>query len=225
LVVHLKRFGETGGGRRVKRTARVDFPLDDLDLGAFSGSHLQDEEACVYDLVATVDHLGGLNGGHYTAACRVTREGICARGDAWLRCDDRCVAPLDAEKVVAPSAYVLVYLRRGASPELIREALPRREEDSVDVSALLAGVTKSRRSRSTSARPVKPEEPSTEDVKPITLKRRLLNTMGFTKTPRERSSSEDSKSEPVEAVVVPAGDAVEGVVVGDEPPPLTSLAV
>ena len=32
--------------------------------------------------------------------------------------------------------------------------------------------------------PVKPEEPSTEDVKPITLKRRLLNTMGFTKTPR-----------------------------------------
>ena len=223
LVVHLKRFGETGGGRRVKRTARVDFPLDDLDLGAFSGSHLQDEEACVYDLVATVDHLGGLNGGHYTAACRVTREGICARGDAWLRCDDRCVAPLDAEKVVAPSAYVLVYLRRGASPELIREALPRREEDSVDVSALLAGVTKSRRSRSTSARPVKPEEPSTEEVKPITLKRRLLNTMGFTKTPRERSSSEDSKSEPVEAVVVPASDAVEGVVVGDEPPPLTSL--
>ena len=108
---------------------------------------------------------------------------------------------------------------------MIREALPRREEDSVDVSALLAGVTKSRRSRSTSARPVKPEEPSTEDVKPITLKRRLLNTMGFTKTPRERSSSEDSKSEPVEAVVVPAGDAVEGVVVGDEPPPLTSLAV
>ena len=113
LVVHLKRFGETGGGRRVKRTARVDFPLDDLDLGAFSGSHLQDEESCVYDLVATVDHLGGLNGGHYTAACRVTREGMCARGDAWLRCDDRCVAPLDADKVVAATAYVLVYLRRG----------------------------------------------------------------------------------------------------------------
>jgi ubiquitin C-terminal hydrolase len=225
LVVHLKRFGETGGGRRVKRTARVDFPLDDLDLGAFSGSHLQDEESCVYDLVATVDHLGGLNGGHYTAACRVTREGMCARGDAWLRCDDRCVAPLDADKVVAPSAYVLVYLRRGASQNLIREALPRREEDSVDVSALLAGVTKSRRSRSTSARPVKPEEPSTEDVKPITLKRRLLNTMGFTKTPRERSSSEDSSTKPVEAepaegVVV--SDAVEAVV-GDEPPPLTSL--
>ena len=225
LVVHLKRFGETGGGRRVKRTARVDFPLDDLDLGAFSGSHLQDEESCVYDLVATVDHLGGLNGGHYTAACRVTREGVCARGDAWLRCDDRCVAPLDADKVVAATAYVLVYLRRGASPELIREALPRREEDSVDVSALLAGVTKSRRSRSTSARPVKPEEPSTEDVKPITLKRRLLNTMGFTKTPRERSSSEDSstkpvEAEPVEGVVV--SDAVEAVV-GDEPPPLTSL--
>ena len=67
--------------------------------------------------------------------------------------------------------------------------------------------------------------PSTEEVKPITLKRRLLNTMGFTKTPRERSSSEDSstKPEPVEAVVVPASDAVEGVVVGDEPPPLTSL--
>ena len=93
------------------------------------------------------------------------------------------------------------------------------------MSALLAGVTKSRRSRSTSARPVKPEEPSTEEVKPITLKRRLLNTMGFTKTPRERSSSEDSstkpvEAEPVEGVVV--SDAVEAVV-GDEPPPLTSL--
>ena len=111
---------------------------------------------------------------------------------------------------------------------MIREALPRREEDSVDVSALLAGVTKSRRSRSTSARPVKQEEPSTEEVKPITLKRRLLNTMGFTKAPRERSSSEDSSTRPVEAEPVEGvvGDAVEGVVVGasgDEPPPLTSL--
>ena len=124
---------------------------------------------------------------------------MCARGDAWVRCDDRCVSPIDGEKVVAPSAYVLVYLRRGASPELIREALPRREEDSVDVSALLAGVTKSRRSRSTSARPVKQEEPAAEEVKPITLKRRLLNTMGFTKTPRERSSSEDSSTKHVEA--------------------------
>jgi len=78
---------------------------------------------------------------------------------------------------------------------------------------------------------VKPEEPSTEEVKPITLKRRLLNTMGFTKAPRERSSSEDSstrpvEAEPVEGVVVPPGDAVEGVVVGasgDDPPPLASL--
>ena len=62
-------------------------------------------------------------------------------------------------------------------------------------------------------------------MKPITLKRRLLNTMGFTKTPRERSSSEDSSTKPVEA------EPVEGVVVsdfseavvGDEPPPLTLL--
>jgi len=53
--------------------------------------------------------------------------------------------------------------------------------------------------------------------------------MGFTKAPRERSSSEDSstrpvEAEPVEGVVV--SDAVEGVVVGasgDDPPPLTSL--
>ena len=188
LVVHLKRFGETGGGRRVKRTARVDFPLDDLELGPFAASSLQDEEACVYDLVATVDHVGGLGGGHYTAACRVTKDGLCTRGDAWLRCDDRCVAALDAAAVVSPAAYVLVYLRRRASPDLIRAALPRRDEDAVDVAALLAGVTKSRRSRSTSARPVKPEEEGPadapdDDVKKRTLRRRLLNAIGVAKTP------------------------------------------
>ena len=77
LVVHLKRFGETGGGRRVKRTARVDFPWM-MDLGAFSGSHLQDEEACVYDLVATVDHLGGLNGGPlHSGVSRHARRRLC----------------------------------------------------------------------------------------------------------------------------------------------------
>ena len=69
---------------------------------------------------------------------------------------------------------------------------------------------KSRRSRSTSARPVKPEA-LYRRREPITLKRRLLNTMGFTKTPRERSSSgRFFYKAPVEAEPVR-----EGVVVSD----------
>ena len=84
---------------------------------------------------------------------------------------------------------------------------------------------KSRRSRSASARPVKPEEPSTEEVKPITLKRRLLQHHGLHEDAAgavvvERFFHKARRGEPVEARVV-VSDA--GAVVGDEPPPLTLM--
>ncbi|KAK7242169.1 ubiquitinyl hydrolase [Aureococcus anophagefferens] len=160
LVVHLKRFGETGTGRKVKRSAKVSFPLDGLRVDDFAFAGRSDAGApWTYDLVAVVNHIGGLSGGHYTCACRVdARDGRGPRpGDRWLECNDRHVSDLDAKLVCSPQAYVLVYLRRDAPQALVREARPRRRDDKVDVGAILDAATKSSR-RARSPAKVRPEK-------------------------------------------------------------------
>jgi ubiquitin carboxyl-terminal hydrolase 4/11/15 len=64
LVVHLKRFSSHRTFRD-KVDARVDFPVEGLDLAGKIG--LPEEKDLVYDLFAVDNHYGGLGGGHYTA--------------------------------------------------------------------------------------------------------------------------------------------------------------
>ena len=70
--------------------------------------------------------LGGLTGGHYTAACRSTMSskdgseeglkyispGIWRLNPTWLHYDDDIVEDISSEEVVSDSAYVLFYRRR-----------------------------------------------------------------------------------------------------------------
>ncbi|EGB06638.1 hypothetical protein AURANDRAFT_15816, partial [Aureococcus anophagefferens] len=60
-----------------------------------------------YDLVAVVNHFGGLEHGHYTCAARRLD------GRGWLEFDDRRVEALEIGDVCDdPAAYVLFYARR-----------------------------------------------------------------------------------------------------------------
>ena len=69
------------------------------DAGASAG-------AARYDLCATVNHVGSLGSGHYTATARINSA-------EWYLFDDAHVRRLDARtEVGSASAYLLVYQRR-----------------------------------------------------------------------------------------------------------------
>uniref|UniRef100_A0A7S3G2Q2 Ubiquitin carboxyl-terminal hydrolase n=1 Tax=Palpitomonas bilix TaxID=652834 RepID=A0A7S3G2Q2_9EUKA len=107
LVIHLLRFA-FDGYYRDKVVTLIDFPLLGLDLrpykSPFSTSHFDP----VYDLFATVNHIGSVSGGHYTAYC------LDQSSKEWYHLNDSVVrGPLPAAKVVTGDAYLLFYKRRG----------------------------------------------------------------------------------------------------------------
>lgn len=61
----------------------------------------------VYELYGVCNHMGGLEGGHYTAHCR-GRMGSCGMGE-WYTFDDTRVSRVSASRVGGASAYVLFY--------------------------------------------------------------------------------------------------------------------
>jgi ubiquitin C-terminal hydrolase len=72
LTFHLKRFNCSARWRE-KITTKVNFPLTGLDMSEWchpESPALQSSQ--VYDLIAVVNHFGGMTGGHYVATCKAT---------------------------------------------------------------------------------------------------------------------------------------------------------
>lgn len=64
----------------------------------------------LYELYAVCNHMGGLQGGHYTAHCRSGSSGGRVPGVEWHTFDDtRVVGPINTSRVGGASAYVLFY--------------------------------------------------------------------------------------------------------------------
>lgn len=59
-----------------------------------------------YDLLAVVNHSGGMAQGHYTAHVKEIGR--------WFRFDDTWVHEVTEEEVLASEAYILFYFQRGA---------------------------------------------------------------------------------------------------------------
>ncbi|KAL5033521.1 hypothetical protein BDV3_000498 [Batrachochytrium dendrobatidis] len=109
LVIHLKRFANTGrgGARRTKLDCMVDAPLEGLDMSqVLACESLLDTDAHLYDLYAVSNHFGGLGGGHYTAFVKNPLNG------KWYDCDDSSVSLLNSNRIVTEAAYLLFYTRR-----------------------------------------------------------------------------------------------------------------
>lgn len=118
LVVHLKRFAAAGGGgyggyggrRASKIDAHVEFPRGGasgapLDLRPYLPAGAPD--GCAeYDCVAVCNHMGSINGGHYTA------DALNADTHAWAHFDDSRVSTTTARELSGSAAYMLLYLRR-----------------------------------------------------------------------------------------------------------------
>lgn len=75
LIIHLKRFkfGGYGGGRKIDSPVSVEETLDLSGLVSDSGKSpltQQDDPSCrsaTYRVFGMVEHMGSLNGGHYTS--------------------------------------------------------------------------------------------------------------------------------------------------------------
>ncbi|XP_029431895.1 ubiquitin carboxyl-terminal hydrolase 31 isoform X2 [Rhinatrema bivittatum] len=121
---------EQEGERRLKLQNIVKFPLLGLDMTPHVVKRSQsswslpshwspwrrpyglgrDPEDYVYDLYAVCNHLGTMQGGHYTAYCKNSVDGL------WYCFDDSDVQPLAEEEVCKQTAYILFYQRRAAIP-------------------------------------------------------------------------------------------------------------
>lgn len=101
LIIHLKRFKYQGIWRD-KINTYVDFPIEDLKLGSFIPSNSGDP--LNYQLFGISNHIGNMDGGHYTAFCRHLDN------NRWYKYDDQDVREIqDKSTLKSSSSYILFY--------------------------------------------------------------------------------------------------------------------
>ena len=101
LVITLKRFSPDG---QSKRNGLIDFPINGLDLSKYVSGY--NARTYVYDLYAVCNHIGGVQGGHYTAFAKRT-------DGSWNHFNDTHVEKmLNPQDVVTPMAYCLFYRKK-----------------------------------------------------------------------------------------------------------------
>ncbi|CAL4932430.1 unnamed protein product [Urochloa decumbens] len=102
LVIHLKRFTNTGG----KISDKVKYPLE-LDINSFMSS--SDDTTQKYDLYGVVVHHGMYGRGHYVCYIR-------SSVDDWYEFNDDKIRRSSEASVLDLSAYLLFYVKQGSSP-------------------------------------------------------------------------------------------------------------
>lgn len=106
LVVTLKRFSPDG---MYKINSVIDFPLVDLDLSVYVKGY--NSKNYVYDLFGVCNHMGGVEGGHYTSFVKNV-------SGKWAHYNDtvvEIVADTDIHRIVSPMAYCLFYRKNNLS--------------------------------------------------------------------------------------------------------------
>jgi len=103
LVIQLKRFGN----ERIRKDSRlVEYPMEHFNIGQLISRAYYDSRKCYeYRLQGVINHTGGLNGGHYFTYCKDEDS------NNWYEFNDVHVTRIPIQKVVTPTAYILVYIR------------------------------------------------------------------------------------------------------------------
>lgn len=105
LIIHLKRFSLDGRWRQKLQTT-VDFPLTDLSVDCTNvlpqSAYGSTPSKSSYNLCAVVNHYGHLDGGHYTAFCKLENQ-------IWYTFDDSNVSEIKDTDVCGQAAYILFY--------------------------------------------------------------------------------------------------------------------
>jgi ubiquitin C-terminal hydrolase len=104
LIIHLKRF-KYHGLWRDKIVTNVDYPINNLNLEKFViNSSEKRTNIYNYNLYATTNHTGTLDGGHYTAMCHHSKL------NKWYKFDDTDVKEInDTSLLKSSSSYILFY--------------------------------------------------------------------------------------------------------------------
>lgn len=106
LVLHLKRFLYTSYNKN-KITSYIKYPEKNLSLKPYFSADSMNEkllsQSYTYELIGIVNHMGNLNGGHYTADCR-NPDNL-----EWYNYNDSNVSKIDKQNFKSSSAYILFY--------------------------------------------------------------------------------------------------------------------
>jgi len=100
LILSFKRFHNNN--RKIQKL--IDFPLTDLNLSEYVEGY--DKESYKYDLYGICNHMGNVNGGHYTAHVK-NMNGM------WYNFNDSSVSPINDVNVLKSNyAYCLFYRKK-----------------------------------------------------------------------------------------------------------------
>lgn len=100
LVIILKRFSPDGS-RKLQNL--IDFPLTNLDLSQYVRGY--NPASYHYDLFGVCNHMGGVNGGHYTSFVKNCKG-------QWIHYNDTNVERIDSSQIVSTKAYCLFYRKK-----------------------------------------------------------------------------------------------------------------
>ncbi|XP_038076470.1 ubiquitin carboxyl-terminal hydrolase 8-like [Patiria miniata] len=99
LLIHLKRFYYEGMWRQKLQTM-VDFPLHNMDMSPYTRGPKPPKP---YYLYAVSNHIGTMDGGHYTACC------LNVNNNRWYKFDDHEVHDASQSNIKSAAAYILFY--------------------------------------------------------------------------------------------------------------------
>ncbi|KAJ3195973.1 ubiquitin-specific protease doa4 [Irineochytrium annulatum] len=105
LIIHLKRFYNQGPFRN-KIETYVDFPVRGLSTAT-------QNERKTYNLYAVSNHMGSLEGGHYTS---VVHNG---HKKQWFLFNDSRISSSSEESIKSEAAYMLFYVQNSAGKTLM----------------------------------------------------------------------------------------------------------
>lgn len=107
LIIHLSRFIQIGTSF-VKNNTTIHYPQE-LDIKPYISLLTTDTKkteikSSVYELFATVNHSGSINGGHYISRCK-------NKDNLWYEYDDSNVNRIPIQKILNDSSTYILYYR------------------------------------------------------------------------------------------------------------------
>ena len=100
LIIDLKRWNNYNG--YTKNNIYVDIPIKDLNMNKYSYNNNEFE---LYDLYGICNHIGNINGGHYTSY-------IKNANNKWYSFDDNTVNNINGSEILSNNAYCLFYRKK-----------------------------------------------------------------------------------------------------------------
>lgn len=101
MIIDLKRWRQHNS--ITKNTTYVDAPLINADFSKYVKGY--NSNSYVYDLYGVCNHIGGINGGHYTAF-------IKNANGKWYEMNDMNVTEIHESKVVSSYSYCFFYRKK-----------------------------------------------------------------------------------------------------------------